>query len=137
MKIVHGYPPVWKQVLAANMSPNPEKVIFTYGDIIYVPSGQEVPDHLLEHERTHSEQQGDDPKGWWEKYLHDKDFRLNQEVEAYAMQYDFICLRVKDRNQRHRVLLDLAGIFSSATYGAVVGRTDAMNMIKSAAKTKK
>ncbi len=137
MKVVNDYPPIWKKVVAAGMNPNSETVVFTHGDTIYCPSGKPVPDHLVEHERTHSEQQGKDPDGWWEQYLSDRDFRVNQEAEAYARQYDFICMRVKDRNQRHRVLLDLGGMLAGPTYGGAVDRTTAMDMIKSIAKTKK
>ena len=63
-----------------------EKVIFTYGDMIYC--NQELSIGLCAHELTHVFQQLKMGKEkWWEQYLKDDKFRLEQEVEAYRQQY--------------------------------------------------
>ena len=130
MKIVNEKPPIFDKIIAAGMSPSLDSTIFTYGDIIYNPSGQPIPDHLIAHEATHTKQQGEFPKTWWGKYLSDEKFRFEQEAEAYANQYAFICKTVKDRNIRVKILYELARILAGPTYGNIITRTKAMELIK-------
>lgn len=110
-------------------------VIYAYGDTIYNPGGNEIADHMLAHEETHCHQQGGNPDEWWNRYLLDPYFRVEQEAEAYARQYDFLCAQIKDRNRRTRVLWDLARILSSSLYGSVIGHSKAIQMIKDKAKS--
>ena len=91
MKIVNEKPPIFDKIVKAGMSPSLDSTIFTYGDTIYNPSGRPIPDHLIAHEARHFKQQGNDPAAWWDKYLVDKEFRFEQEAEAYANQYKFLC----------------------------------------------
>ena len=92
MQIKHELPPIWNKVIEAGMKPQKESTIFTYGNIIYVPNKDlELPDHLIIHEETHCKQQGSTPDAWWERYITDPYFRIDQEIEAYANQYRFIC----------------------------------------------
>lgn len=90
MKISKEKPPNYEQILKAfDIADKP--VVFTYGDTIYnVPEGYKLPAPLEVHETIHSKQQGDDPASWWEKYISDSKFRLQQEIEAYAAQYKFV-----------------------------------------------
>ena len=134
MKILIQLPPNWDQILNSGMRPDPQNTVFTVGDTIYNPSGREIPDHLIVHEEIHSEQQGDNPKGWWNRYITDPYFRVDQEVKAYATQYWFICKGLKDKNARYKVLYQLAESLSSVRYGAVVTRTAAMKLIKDKSK---
>ena len=134
MKILNQLPPNWEQILNSGMRPDPRNTVFTLGDTIYNPSGQEIPDHLIEHEKTHSLQQGNDPNAWWGLYLQDIYFRIDQEVEAYAKQYQTLCKAIKDRNARYKLLYQLAESLASVRYGAVITRTDAMKFIKDKSK---
>lgn len=129
MKIKNERPPNYDKIVAAGLNPGPH-TIFTYGDIIYVPSGQELPNHLIEHEGVHCDQQGDDPDAWWARYMADPYFRIEQEVSAYAKQYKFVCIRQKDRNKRVRFLMALASDLSSPIYGSVISQNKAFEMIK-------
>jgi len=135
MKIVHEQPPILQAIIDHGLHPH-SGTIYTYGDTIYNPNEIELPEHLIIHEETHMKQQGDDPDGWWGRYLIDFAFRMEQEAEAYANQYDFICKSVKDRNRRNLILLDLSNILSSPMYGSVLNLMDAYNLIKSYVKTK-
>ena len=136
MKIVNEKPPMLERIFGAGMKPDTGRVVFTYGDTIYNPSGKDVPSYLIAHESVHAIQQGDDPEGWWERYLHDAYFRLEQEAEAYAAQFAFICDSVKDRNRRNLVLIDIASSLSGPTYGSMIGHTAASRMIKERSKVK-
>ena len=135
MKILNEQPPMLNEILGAGMLPN-ETTIFTYGDTIYNPGGHELSDHLIEHEETHCDQQGNDPKKWWERYLIDPYFRIEQESEAYANQFAYICAKVKDRNQRAKICLDLARVLSGPLYGNIISQQNAYNTIKVKSKVK-
>jgi len=136
MTIKNENPPMLKRIFGAGMNPDLGNVIFTYGDTIYNPSGRDIPDYLIEHESVHTKQQGDDPKGWWERYLNDPYFRFEQEVEGYARQFAFMCnhpnkrMRVTDRNKRHLILMDLGNSLSGPTYNKIVKLSYAMQQIK-------
>ena len=96
MKIIIEKPPIYEAILAHRMTPS-EKTIFTYGDTIYNPNNVPISDDLMVHEEVHSKQQNhsdDYAEIWWGRYLVDPCFRIAQEVEAYANQYDFICKKI-------------------------------------------
>ena len=135
MKIKRERPPVYDLIVSAGMRPH-EGVVYTYGDTIYNPSGNELPDHIVHHEETHCLQQGDDPDAWWERYVTDPYFRFEQEAEAYAAQYDFMCESIRDRNRRSKILFDMALMLSGPVYGGTVSHSVARKMIKNKAKTK-
>lgn len=104
-------------------------VIFTYGNEIYIPSGIPLPDHLEVHEGVHVKQQylmGKDT--WWEQYLHDEQFRLSQELEAYREQMRFIKQRYS-RDYRRMMLNQLAKDLSSGIYGKVIDKHRAKQLI--------
>lgn len=131
MKIVHDNPPGNLRETIAQFGMQPHGgVIYTYGDTIYNPGGHDLPDHLIAHEETHTEQQGADPDAWWDRYLQDPYFRIEQETAAYARQFAHICRRVRDRNQRHKILLDLAQILAGPVYGSVISPGAALRAIK-------
>lgn len=136
MKVINEKPPVWDKVCAA-FGVLPQNVFFTYGDTIYNPDGAHIPDHILAHEEVHEVQQtkeGMTPELWWGKFLRDPQFRVDQEAEAYAKQYAFICNSIKDRNHRYRVLFDLARILSGPLYDKAITHQGAITLIKERAK---
>lgn len=138
MRVTSENPPehILSMIQANGMHPT-ITTVFTVGDTIYVPSGNlNLEYHLVAHEKVHCIQQGNDPEGWWARYVEDQYFRIEQEVEAYAAQYRAICKNVLDRNQRSKVLFDLAGYLASPIYGSVIGRSDARMMIKNKANVK-
>jgi len=135
MNIIYTPPPeaLLNRIIGAGLQPT-DHTVFTYGEDIYVPSGEILSDDLVVHEETHTIQQGDDPERWWDQYLSDPYFRLHQEAEAYARQYKYLCRVHKDRNKQFRILVYLAGQLSGPIYGNMLLRSDAMSMIKSNAK---
>ena len=134
MKVLEEKPPIYDAIIANGMHPH-EGVIYTYGDTIYNPSGLVLPEHLIQHELTHVGQQGTDPDAWWGRYLIDPYFRIEQESHAYAKQYDFMCKTMKDRNQRFRLLMQIANILSGPVYGNVITHTAALKSIKDKTRT--
>lgn len=90
MKIVTGYPPNY-QLLKDFFNP-PETTVFAYNGTIYNPQGGELHQDVIKHEEVHLKQQKQfaTPDLWYTKYIYDKEFRLEQELEAYAVQLNFL-----------------------------------------------
>ena len=132
MKIERTFPPNYEDI--KKHFPEVEgnsRVIFTYGETLYVPlTSAPIPDHLIVHEQTHTKQQGEDPKAWWDRYFIDIPFRLAQEIEAYKAQYVYYKSRIKDRNQQNRFIVDLAKMLSSPIYGNSITTSEAIKKLK-------
>jgi hypothetical protein len=133
MKIEVGYPPnieYIKQALPIN-----ETVVFAYGDTIYNPHDLEILPDIEAHEEVHQKQQGIDPQGWWLRYLTDPQFRLDQEIEAFGVQFAYVRARIKDKNLLYRYLFGIAINLSSSIYGNLISHAQAESKIRNHAKT--
>lgn len=122
MKILHEKPPVFERALE-KFGPIVHGAIFCWGDVIYNPSRAPIPDHLIEHEKIHSEQQKNFAGGvetWWEKYLNDPSFRLSQEIPAHQKEYEAYCSSGKIRNERRVYLKMIAARLSGRLYGNLI-----------------
>ena len=130
MKIIEYYPPNYEAICEAIPSVRDKKdVVFTYGDTIYNPYGGEIQDHLDLHESTHERQQGAiGVEEWWNKYLSDKKFRLEQEIEAYHIQYQFV-FKEYGRAVATNFLREIANDLSGGMYGNVLDRKQARKAI--------
>lgn len=97
IKVSHEIPPIFArchEVFGVEWG----HVVITYGDTVYAK--YPLTEDIVVHEATHVRQQaGIGVEAWWEKYFMNEEFRLNQEVEAYRNQVQFIRKTVKDRNQ--------------------------------------
>ncbi|MFL6827739.1 MAG: hypothetical protein ACJ8E2_14875 [Bradyrhizobium sp.] len=130
MKIVNDWPPNFE--LIRKRFPIGRHTIFTYGDSIYNPRNTELDEHIVRHEAVHGQQQADyagGPAAWWDRYIADPAFRLEQELEAYRVQWEFIKTEVTDRNRRFQILNLLAGELSSPLYGSLISRAEAIQAI--------
>lgn len=87
MKIEIGWSPNWEEIQV--LTPYSD-AIFCFGDTIYNPSGEKIPEDIQFHELVHSERQGINPKLWWIKYIKDEKFRLEEELHAFSLQYFFV-----------------------------------------------
>ena len=129
MKIKTRYPPNINKI-RERFGEIPNSVVFTYGDILYAPKGKNIPKNLRVHEKVHMKQQGDDPEGWWDKYLTDVDFRLEQEVEAYKKQFGFYRSTCKIKSRIPLFLNRIAKDLSGSIYGNMIGFNDAKKLIE-------
>jgi hypothetical protein len=114
MKIVYDVPPNYDEIAAVFKIKDRLRVVFTYGNTLYVPGGTaiKIDKPLMKHEETHARQQkayGVDD--WWERFLHEPAFRLQQELEAYRTQYkNMVDLPLEDRlGYLEHISNDLAG----------------------------
>lgn len=104
LKILDEYPPNINEI-RQYLNP-PENAVFCYGETIYNPSGQKVPEDIIWHENVHSNQQKTytSPSVWWTKYLLSKEYRLECELEAYSAQY--LWLKERLPNKAMKEVLD-------------------------------
>jgi hypothetical protein len=103
--------------------------IFAYDGVIYAPKGGLTPELVL-HENVHFRQQ--DLLGvdiWWDNYLTDKIFRLEQEIPAHLEEYHAFCGRHKDRNERVRYLHLVANRLSSKLYDNIITKQQALKIL--------
>lgn len=129
-------PPVWDSVCSA-FNIIPSGAVFTYGDTIFNPNNFELIDHIIEHEKVHMDQQGHSVEGaeiWWGKFLRDPQFRIDQEAQAYARQYDFLCGRIKGKQQRFETRMKLAKILAGELYARAITTIEAEKLIRSYSK---
>jgi len=114
-KIENKYPPNYSQIRQW-LNPTREAV-FAYDDVIYNPSGKTIPEDTEYHETIHFRQQKNfgSVESWWTRYLVDRTFRLEQEVEAYSYQYNFLRKHLPEKATRE-ALEEFAAILSSEMY---------------------
>lgn len=143
MQIIRGkYPPNYDKIAKTFDIKDKPGIVFTYGDKLFVPSGNRIDVHLLEHEEVHAKQQKQmGIEKWWERYLEDPGFRLQQEVDAYRIQYKSMA----NLSVRERVgyLDHIANDLSGPMYGSLMTKEEARFIItkdnepKKAKSTKK
>jgi hypothetical protein len=129
MKILVDFPPNY-QTIKEILDVSDKTIVFTYGDTIYVPfKKRSIPDHVKVHESVHQKQQCGAPAVWWANYLVDKYFRLNQEVEAYRVQYRYFISKNHNLKEQREFLGKIADDLSGKMYGNIISREAAISMI--------
>ncbi len=131
MNVKNSFPPNYEEI-KSKFDLEKQKPVFTYGSTLYNPHMITIPEDLLIHESIHGEQQKHDDtiaKLWWQRYIEDTKFRIDQEIEAYGFQYAFICQKIKDRNMRFKYLHQFAIMLSSKMYGNAIGYNEAKRLI--------
>ena len=131
MKIINSYPPNIDSI-DDRFAIRGKPIIFTYGDIIYNPLGIIISPSLHAHETIHSIRQTIELKNilaWWDRYLIDDEFRLNEELLAHKAEYKQFCSENKDRNRQSIFLNTIATRLASAMYGNMISSTKARKII--------
>jgi hypothetical protein len=95
-------------------------VLFAWNDRIYNPKGVHISEYLMAHEAVHLHRQYGAPRTWWDRYIRDPQFRLEEEIEAHRAEYNSYCEHHKDRNARAVFLHHLATRLSGPLYGDLV-----------------
>lgn len=125
MKTSPDFPPNYEEILKV-FDLKGTKPVFCYGDSVYGVQ-EPLPDYLMIHEETHMVQQID-PKAWWDQYLKDPAFRLEQELEAYQAEYRYL---VKMNNPQKELLLEsMAWDLCGPMYGNLLPFGDVKSKIR-------
>lgn len=131
MKVVNEYPPNYEAICEAIPGVKEgESIIFTYGDTVYAPNTpKELSDHLWQHEATHVNQQKQmGVEEWWAKYLVDPAFRLEQELQAYRVQYNVV-KRKRNWQLTEHVLNQISRDLAGDMYGNILTKAEARKLI--------
>lgn len=132
MRVVVERPPMYAEILERFPAAASAGVVFTWEDTIFNPSQTVLHQDLVAHEEVHSDQQAPSgPRSWWERYLADDAFRLEQELPAYRRQYDVACSFIPHRSVRQTRLRLLALDLSSPLYGSLISFEQALRKIRS------
>ena len=132
MKIIHDVPPMFDRIYAAFPEAANPGVMFTWGQTLYVPHGGSVSRALMAHEEIHAERQGkteSDIIDWWNRYLVDVGFRLDEELPAHQAEYRAYCKRHGNRTEQGKYLHFVAGRLASPLYGSIVSLAEAKKMV--------
>lgn len=106
-------------------------ILFCYGHSIYNPAKIVIPIQLIAHEAVHSLQQenyGRGPVDWWEVYLVDLKFRLDQEAPAHKIEVE----AYREHNNRHMYRTyrkEVARRLASPLYGSLISVKKAMEYV--------
>ena len=129
MEVSNTHPPNYEQILLVFPQAANKGVIFTYGNTIYNPTGGPVSDELKAHEAIHCARQGNDIAGWWDRYLSDPEFRLDEELPAHRAEYRRFLFTHRDREECNAYLLRISERLASPLYGHLVSPNQARRMI--------
>ena len=128
MEIIIDRPPIYDE--AAKIFPLEGREIFAYGNKIYNPGGFDIPGWLVAHEMVHEEQQDGDPEGWWDHYLAEPEFRLDQELAAHIAEYQSYCKHNRDRNKQVHYRMVVARKLAAPLYGGLITKGEALRLLK-------
>lgn len=95
-------------------------VLFAWAGFIYNPQGARVGPEKHVHEEVHSRRQGDDPAGWWARYIADPEFRLLEEIPAHYAEYRYLIDHSSGRAGRRKHLAVVAANLASPLYGRMI-----------------
>lgn len=125
MRIIKAYPPIWSKI--AKRFPyikGRQGILYAWGDRLFNPSGIKVGPEVIAHEEVHGTRQLEldwksrDPiLGWWQKYLADDAFRLDEEVRAHHAEWAVLSVAGAGWD----TLEALARRLSSPLYGNMIG----------------
>lgn len=132
MIVVREQPPMFEEIAAVFPMARGDKVMFSWGEKIYIPGSGYLTPALEAHESVHGLRQGGSEaaiRAWWRRYLEEPAFRLGEEAIAHRAEYEKFCGLVKDRNARARELHAIAQRLCSPLYRCVITYQQARHAI--------
>lgn len=130
LEVVEDYPPNIDKIDAVLHVRRQSGIVFAYESKIYAPDGSDLPYDIHVHERVHFDQHekagGSDV--WWDRYLSDVEFRLDQEVEAYRAQLAWIDKNLGRTSRRHH-RDHICRTLSAPMYGNLVTKKQAARLL--------
>lgn len=131
MKIVFDRPPNYAAIVAAFPHvPKTFGVLFCFGEYICNPDRVKIEPSIVAHEGVHSQRQGDDPEGWWDRYLIDPRFRWAEELHAHIEEYAHAAGHEPQRRIRRFHLNQIAGRLAGPLYGHLTNLEGAKRLLK-------
>lgn len=130
-EIVNDFPPLYDEIAAEFGLISQDEIIFSWGDRLYNPNSLDIPPALIAHEAVHGERQGSGQKirDWWQRYIEERRFRLNEEIPAHLAEYQHI-LKNGNRYERRAALKVTAGRLAAPLYGSLITPVDAIETLR-------
>ena len=116
--IISGRPPNFQKILKVFPKAAGKGTIFAYAPYIYVSGKPELSPALTKHEHLHLLRQMmyvSGPEEWWDRYLTDREFRLEEELVAHVEEYKHL-QEHGSRAERRDALKVVADRLSSMLY---------------------
>lgn len=138
MRVVHGLPPIFEEILGAFPDAGRPGVMFCFGDAIFVPGPPRlIGAEFFAHEQVHCDRQGSDVLGWWHRYLSDPGFRLEEELPAHVAEFKQLCAQqrgrwVSGRAMRRTIAAHVARKLAAPLYGRMITVEEAKEAILAA-----
>jgi hypothetical protein len=123
------FPPNYDAIVEAIPAVAFARPLFAWGDDIYNPYRARIDKHLRRHEEEHARQQDGNPEKWWATYLADPKFRLEQEIEAYRVQFASYKRAEVSRERAHQYAWQIARQLSSPIYGGLIDHPSAYRAV--------
>lgn len=128
-------PPNFEEICAAFPLAKGSTILFAYAPDIYNPNNVSIAPDLIAHERVHIERQGDDPEGWWEQYIADPDFRLEEERLAHiAEAWYLVRASTNNRAARKRIAVYVGSRLASPLYNMGLTRSHGISLLRQGLK---
>jgi len=135
MMIIYDYPPNFDKIdKVFNVRGKP--IFYAYGDKIFNPMRQHIPDAIIKHEGIHHKQQKEfgDIDGWWDEYIDNPEFRLVQEIEAHRAEFQYWIGASANapkgfRSMKDFQLIHIAQRLASPLYGQLITAAEARKLI--------
>ena len=132
---VTGRPPNFAEIVKVFPHAIRDKsTIFTYGKVIYVSDGADLPRSIVAHETVHVAQQeiiGRDQ--WWQAYLADVKFRFEMEVAAHRIEHA-VAMSEGNHDMRRKMTALIAKRLSGPLYGRMCTYAKAKQLLKEKSK---
>lgn len=130
MTDIPEFPPNYDDIVRAFPAVALMKPVFSWGEDLYNPYRLRIDKHLRNHEALHASRQWvEGVWPWWNRYLDDPEFRLQEETLAYQAQLRSFARWDRSRERRHNYALQLAGALSGPVYGNLLTRIEAYRRI--------
>lgn len=130
MEIVIDYPPIYDQIALAFPIAKRRGIIFAWGNKIYNPNNVSIPSQLIAHEGMHGRRQGNNIRGWWQRYLDEKEFRLVEETLAHIVEMTCLLGPNPNRQMRRHILRSTAKRLANPIYRHGISREKAYDLLK-------
>lgn len=130
--IVSGRPPNFNKIISVFPAGAKNSTIFAYSPYIYVSGKPELSPALNAHENVHISRQEiytGGAEAWWDRYLTDKNFRLEEELIAHCAEYDYL-MKFGSRSERRNALKVVSARLSGPLYHLGLSPKQAAKLIE-------
>lgn len=104
-------------------------VIIAWDGKIY--ASKEIPPQKIVHEKVHLDRQAKiGNEAWWNLYLWNNSFRLEEEKLAFRAEINFLKKYIKNKEDCFQMIRELCHTFSSSNYGNLCTADEAMKLLR-------